>query len=869
MTGQRNKSEIVRPTAFLSHSSVDKAFVEAVALRLGRVQVFFDKWCFETGDEFIKAIPAAMGASDVFVLFASPDSLRSLWVQLEIDHAQVLLASSVLRKAVVFIIDDSVDHTDLPGWMQGLLTQKYSSPNAVARVIQTRLDSLRGVKQSEYFFGRDQLLHELTQKLFPINGELPPNLLVIAGLPGMGRRTFAKRVLEERMSLRMGPTFHLRKGDGFDTLHLALLSETSPLSTKEQISNDVTAFRQAGLGQKIGELIRLLALASEGNVAPVILDDGALIESNGVYTDEATALIRQLRKSPQLIVVLIQTRLPNMTGPNIVVLGIAGTKVPPLDSEASRQFLNRRFIDNKVAASTEQVASLIPVLNGYPPAFNMATSYSKEYGLPTLLNNKTVLTSFQQQEFADLLTDLNLSNHEWGILRLLAAGMEFPVEGLMAATGQPSRVIVPSVQHLVDLSLILNNSGTLAVAGPVTYAIRAAKGAIRPNEFAFIGKALKAEFWDKQDTIPDYGILEATISALLRSDEPDLKDFKEFVIPSMLLRNAKYYYHMEGHDNWLKAQKLLDSLLNLEPNNTKALSLYMKIQVRLRCWPRAEATLDVIKKFKQPERHFLEGFLLWKKRKYSQAVPHFNTALTLGQEAVDIYHGLASCLFRLGRLEEAKKVIQKGLHGKARQNVLLVDLAAQIAIDKHELDEAGKYVEQLRRLKADADYHHRAATLLNARHRSAEALQHARKATEGQHVRFEAKTTLVNTLIENRRFTEAERELDYLDNNYKMEEDRRDVRLGLRCKCLLRQEKWAQAELLWENLADKSTAVHAALRKEILLKKIADKKTFLAQRNEATLELVSIDCAPTLESLPISQLVGTDEAMSASEDEEA
>jgi hypothetical protein len=58
------------------------------------------------------------------------------------------------------------------------------------------------------------------------------------------------------------------------------------------------------------------------------------------------------------------------------------------------------------------------------------------------------------------------------------------------------------------------------------------------------------------------------------------------------------------------------------------------------------------------------------------------------------------------------------------------------------------------------------------------------------------------------------------------------------------------------------------LRKEILQQKIADKKTSLAERNEATLELVSIGSSPTLESLPISHLVGTDDAVVASQDDE-
>jgi hypothetical protein len=151
------------------------------------------------------------------------------------------------------------------------------------------------------------------------------------------------------------------------------------------------------------------------------------------------------------------------------------------------------------------------------------------------VQNKSVLTSFQQQEFSDFLQNLNLSNTEWGMLRLLASGMEVPVEGLMVATGQPSERIVPAVQRLVDLCLILNNGGTLTVTGPLVYAIRAAKGAIPPAEYAIIGKNLKTAFWDTAAGLPEYGILDATISALLRSDEPDLKDFKQVVVPSMLL----------------------------------------------------------------------------------------------------------------------------------------------------------------------------------------------------------------------------------------------------------------------------------------------------------------------------------------------
>jgi hypothetical protein len=118
-----------------------------------------------------------------------------------------------------------------------------------------------------------------------------------------------------------------------------------------------------------------------------------------------------------------------------------------------------------------------------------------------------------------------------------------------------------------------------------------------------------------------------------------------------------------------------------------------------------------------------------------------------------------------------------------------------------------------------------------------------------------------------KQFKDALHELDLLDQNYRMEEDRTDVRLGLRCKYLLRQALWRDAERLWEELSEKRSAVHAAVRKEILVQKIADKTTSIAEKNNASLELLTLKDAPALETIPISQLTGTDEPTTTAEAE--
>ena len=73
--------------AFLSHSSLDKEFVQEVADQLGRVNCIFDKYSFSSGVEFQDSIIQHLGNSSVFVLFATINSLKSVWCDFEMASA--------------------------------------------------------------------------------------------------------------------------------------------------------------------------------------------------------------------------------------------------------------------------------------------------------------------------------------------------------------------------------------------------------------------------------------------------------------------------------------------------------------------------------------------------------------------------------------------------------------------------------------------------------------------------------------------------------------------------------------------------------------------------------------------------------------
>jgi len=73
--------------AFLSHSSEDKEFVQAIARELGRQFCVFDEYSFETGEQLKRSIEQGIDDSSIFVLFASRKALDSVWVEFEEQEA--------------------------------------------------------------------------------------------------------------------------------------------------------------------------------------------------------------------------------------------------------------------------------------------------------------------------------------------------------------------------------------------------------------------------------------------------------------------------------------------------------------------------------------------------------------------------------------------------------------------------------------------------------------------------------------------------------------------------------------------------------------------------------------------------------------
>src|SRR5688572_20349117 len=91
--------------AFMSHSSLDKAFVQQVFDDLGPTLAELDQVTFEPGHFNRDAILKGIDRCSLFVLFASAHSVKSKWVAEEVKEAMSRLRDRRLQRVLVYCSD--------------------------------------------------------------------------------------------------------------------------------------------------------------------------------------------------------------------------------------------------------------------------------------------------------------------------------------------------------------------------------------------------------------------------------------------------------------------------------------------------------------------------------------------------------------------------------------------------------------------------------------------------------------------------------------------------------------------------------------------------------------------------------------------
>ena len=179
---------------FLSHSTLDKHIVEPIAKELGNPKCVYDSYTFHTGREFIDSIRKGLEDSVVYVLFASRNSIKSLWVDFEARDAEIKhLIERKIKKIIVFITDTSISIKDLPEWLRKAKIESGKGINFIKMSINKHFDEeVKSIFGSSYI-ERHEIIREAQRKLFGGDGVVHTNSLCVYGLSGIGKKTFLNK----------------------------------------------------------------------------------------------------------------------------------------------------------------------------------------------------------------------------------------------------------------------------------------------------------------------------------------------------------------------------------------------------------------------------------------------------------------------------------------------------------------------------------------------------------------------------------------------------------------------------------------------------------------------------------------------------
>lgn len=827
---------------FLSYSRKDENYVDIVARHLRRSKIIFDKINFDLGKNFIDEMERGLKSSNLFVFFASKNSLQSVWCKYEIDQAKLLQIKGKLELCLTIIIDRHITFNDLPEWMRNSKVVIQTRPSQSTRDIKNVLFSIQDPELRKPFIGRQRLQEKFIEQLSDV-GSQNKKIFILSGLEGIGRRAYLKRTSKDIIGLQLQPFFLLNETRGLEDLYLWTLNETEDLGTRNNLANEIKIFSSLSAEQKILEIQSRLHILCEDGCLPCLVDEGGILGKDGRYKEEYISLLKNFILSENdHYLAIIHRRNPDFTNFPFME-NICYQRITSLDHKETGLLVQHLFRKNQLKLTPDQRAELVNYLDGYPPAAYFSCFCAAEYGIENLIADKSLLVDFKIKRFTKFLSELNFNKNELFVLKYLVLEQYVPLAVLGVVCDISLEEVSKTLRSLINKSLVVVRDDKYGISPPIRDAIIRAKGFHSKEIYTAICKNLTDAFWKDTDTAPTVEIVDATLNSMARSGSANFAPYQDLVRVSTVHSLAKECYHKK---DWQLSLEYAKRAEQMDKNRPDVREIHFKSLVQLEQWNKSQKKLDEIYQKGDFNRFYLKGFMLRKMHKHDEAIEAFQAALDSGNHSYPVYRDYADCLYRCSRYSEAFEKIKWVLE-RDSENIFVLDLVIRICIDSGDLDGAETFLSELERFDLDKKFiHHRKARFYSAKRMWNLALSEAESACNSAYSPFEAYAQKVDILIELQNFDLALEEITNLKSKFFTH--RKDIQLGLRCKLLIRQNKWEEAKLVWDSINEKTTIHYQALLQKILELKSRDKNISLTDRESARLEAEEIKRAVEFEN---------------------
>lgn len=664
------------PNVFLSLSGHDDQFVAKVHKRLPDGLAHFYPQSFKNGEELISAMESRIQESSLFALFVSAASVESRWVHFEIDSARLALIKGQMNKILVVPIDGSTNLENLPAWMRNYWIDNIGrGAEDIARYIRRELviGSL-GKLAGQQIQGRGELSDKAKAQIAKtiIATESTPNIIILAGNTGIGRRTFAHKLLAEAFSaspkLAYGPELQLPQFADIADIYRSLRQEIESGLSYQAIGEDVKKFSTAPTDEQASEIAKKISYYGDLGQGVTIVTGNGLFEDKGALKAWAPSLFRELEKFPKAKLVVVSNRLIHdnelRAHSNILQL-----QVPPIDDEHIKTLM----VDTMSALGTKPTlpsTEIIRSIGGHPGIARATAALVAKKGPIIIDNDPRDIFALQEEVLGESLNFDDLSDIEKDTLSILSWVPKLDGNLLRQVIQQQHNVnniaFAESTSGLMSACLVDASGTNFLISNPVRALFRRLHGYGSTDLRQALSRAL-TNFWEQAKEQNDLRaeIVDAIayMTALEGGTLPP--EFASLILPSAIQEIVRDTYD-QNHDNEDELKRLVSwglptkTLSMNETTREEILSYVVRAQTRLGDEQGAEALLNFFDERRYRSRFYLRAFYIrLHKRDHEAAIPLLLEAKTVRKYMGRVVGELASCYQRLGKWPELQNLVDE------------------------------------------------------------------------------------------------------------------------------------------------------------------------------------------------------------------
>lgn len=677
--------------AFLSHSSMDKAFVSKVADSLGSALCHYDERTFEPAGESADEIIQALQNSDLFVLFLSENSLKSKWVQTEIRYARHLYFSGEIKSVAIFMMGDSLRER-LDVWLRPFVVQTLMVPKLVGFRIRSLLSTADASHVSR-FIGRDDEVARIKDSLRDLSASRPSSVLV-SGPAGIGRKRLLTRVYQDLYPFLPTSWIQLEIAafEGEVALYERLAEHFDAEWGWEDAAQKIESFVSAGESERFSKLVHLLECAEKSKQVVVLQSSDDLISADGRVVPWLLSLVRAAKTSyPVLIITTVRSPSPRGL---LDIPDIPYSRVGSLQEKNARLLLSLLCEDFDVKIDGDLTNSVISFVGGHPGLIEISAKLIKATGASRFkIDLSSVESKSAVEEYVEkAISNVGLDSIEKAILLLLDEVGGAPREDvLFGFSVNGGDAVVDQLARLLDFGLIEEVGSQLQVASHLRLVMRRWKNQRDLSEILVPVRKRLIEIIAQAESLTggSYLALRAPIAAAIREDG----DFKSILVSRPLLaaqqlRVARRLYDERNfNDAATRAVSAYENKIALSDDGVvEVLRLIGLVGVRRRRQDLRDQSLSELSKIDgdKPKKlaSFIKGFEARLSGEFKDAEIHLKVAMKRGGGGdFHVLRELAAALLGQGLASEAEIYARRALK-IAPSNPYVLDILSACLIDR-------------------------------------------------------------------------------------------------------------------------------------------------------------------------------------------